>query len=62
MGEEQESRDKKIRFILERFIQDTPGELLMKTIGIISLASSCTFIFMTQTDWAIVDPCCGSWV
>jgi len=57
--EEPESRDKIIRANLEKFLyQSLAGELVRKFIGLISIASAVTFVYMTETDWSVNDPCC----
>ena len=57
--EEPESRDKIIRANLEKFLyQSIAGELVRKFIGLVSIGSAVAFIYFTETDWSIDDPCC----
>lgn len=62
-GEEPESRDKKLRAFLDKVLtQSIYGEIIVKGISIISIASSVLFIIMLDTDHAGSDPCCKDWV
>ena len=57
--EESEWKDKYFRVYLEKFINHSfIGDMIQKLIGLISIVTTVSFIFMTFLDPKNIDPCC----
>jgi hypothetical protein len=59
--DEQESRDKVIRMHLEKFLINWSGNLILKFIGGISVATSVMFVYFTYMTPAQIDANCAEY-